>query len=181
MLFFRLFMLLVAVALVATGLLMIESAKEEMMSFLVAYSSSAIVLLASFRNYNSMVKRGVAAKSFVVDNCDTVERIDDPFDLYSEENREYDSEASLKEIIKAQKRALKKGKASLKERAINSLNAFRPLRLLSYLILVLGFFYLLKQKSLVLSYYLSALIIPILIVIFYLFIVGVHIEVEEEN
>ena len=181
MLFFRLFMLFIAVALVATGLLMIKATHEEMMSFLVAYTSSAIVLLASFRNYNNMVNRGVEAKSFVVDNRDTVERIDDPFDLYSEENREYDSEASLKEIIKAEKRALKKGKGSLKKRAKNSLNAFRPLRLLSYLILVLGFFYLLKHKSLVLSYYLSALIIPIVIVIFYLFIVGAQIEVEEEN
>ena len=181
MLFFRLFMLLIAVALVATGLLMIKATHEEMMSFLVAYTSSAIVLLASFRNYNNMVKRGIEAKSFVVDNRDTVERIDDPFDLYSEEERESESEASLKEIIKAEKKALKKGKGSLKKRAKDSLYAFRPLRMLSYLILVFGFFYLLKHKSLVLSYYLSALIIPIVIVIFYLFIVGAQIEVEEEN
>ncbi len=181
MLFFRLIMLLISGVIVGIGIVLLYGGREEMISFLIAYISSAVVLLISFRNYKRVVQRGVEAKSMVVDNRDSIERIDDPFDLYSKENREFESEASLREIIKAQKRALKRGRGSLKERVESTLYAFSPLRLFSYFLLIFGFLYLLKHKSLVLSYYLSALIIPVILVIFYLFIVGAQIEIEEEN
>ena len=181
MLHIRLLMLLIAGALIAWGILLLYTNNNAMVSFFVAYFSSLFVLLSSFRNYQNMVQRGIAAKSLQVDNRDTVEKIDDPYDLYSEQEIEYDSKAPLKEIIKEEKRLLKKEKGSYKEIAKNTLYAFRFTRLLSYFVVVIGFLYLLKNNMLVLSYYLSALIIPFFIVVLYLFIIGVRVEEEETN
>ncbi len=181
MLLIRLLMLLIAGALIAWGVLLLYAKEDAMMSFFVAYFSSLVVLLASFRNYQNMVQRGVAAKSVQAVDRDITEKIDDPYALYSEEEGEYDTKTPLKVIIKEEKRLLKKERGSYKEIAKNTLYAFRFSRLLSYLVVVIGFFYLLKNKMLVLSYYLSALVIPFFIVVLYLFIIGVKAKEEGEN
>lgn len=181
MLLVRLFMLLIAGAIIALGLFMLQNgSQKEMLSFFIAYFSSSLVLLVSFQNYRSIVQKGIAAKS-VVDNRDTIEKIDDPYELYDDASVAYDNEVSMKEIIKEEKRAFKKQKGTLKERVKNSLYAFRFSRVLSYLLLVLGFFYLIKHNALVIGYYLSALIIPITVVIIYLFGVGIKIDGEEKS
>jgi hypothetical protein len=171
-LYFRLVLLLLSIALIAGGLLYINSGSNEMLSFLIAYISSAIVVLVSFKNYQSMVDKRIESEAVGFDDRDMVDKLDDPYDLYSEESQESAGNVNIKEVIKEEKRALKKQKGSLKQLFKNSLYAFKFSRLFAYLLVVLGFFYLLREKVMVLGFYLSALIVPIIVVVLYLFIVN---------
>ena len=172
MLYIRLLLLLVSVALIAGGLLYINTTKGAMVSFLVAYFSSATVLMASFKNYQDMVAANLKNGAFNSDDRDIVEKIDDPYDLYSKEEETDSKDINIKEIIKEEKRALKAQRGSLKSLLKNSIYAFRFSRLLAYGVVVLGFFYLLKSKMMVLGYYLAALALPIIVVVFYLMVIN---------
>ena len=179
MLLLRLMMLLTAVALIFGGLLFLKSSNSEFISFLVAYFTSSLVLIISFKNYQSVVAKGVE-NEVIVDSRDTIERLDDPLDLYSEDEPTYDKDTPVKEIIKQEKKALRKQKGSFKKVIKNSFYAFKLSRIVGYLALVAGFFYLLNRKMLAVNYYLSALIIPIVVVVIYLFIVNLQLYKEEK-
>lgn len=182
MLYIRLIMLLVAVALICTGVLLLENSPHAMSSFLVAYTTSAIVVLASFRNYQTMVLQRVENEKAVNEQSDydLIDKIDDPYNLYEKQEPSLE-QSNIKEIIKEEKRRLKEQRGSIWTLFKNSLQAFRFWRLFAYFILILGFFYLLKNKMLILSYYLGALIIPIVIVILYLLLIKDSVVMEHKE
>jgi len=170
-LYIRLLMLLLSVALISWGLLLFEANYNATMSFFVAYFSSAIVVLASFRNYQKMVESRVES-AVNVDERDLIDTLEDPYELYSETESKIEDNKSIQEIIKEEKRSLKKQRGSFRELFVNSLFAFRFSRLFAYFLLLLGFFYLLHNKVMVLGYYLVALGLPVVVIVVYLFIIN---------
>lgn len=180
MLYIRLIMLLAAFALIFGGLLFLNSSPHAMSSFFVAYITSATVVLASFRNYQTMVLHRVASEGAEnkFSDYDEIDKIDDPHNLYEEQELPKE-DFDIREVIKEEKRQMKEQKGSIWTLFKNSLQAFRFLRIFAYLFLVLGFFYLLKHNMMVLSYYLGALIVPIVIVIFYLFLIKDSVIMEK--
>jgi len=167
-LFIRLTLLYISIAMVGGGLLYIFSTKDALYSFLVAFSTSAIVVLASFKNYKDMVEKRVAlSNKEEFDDRDTIDKIDDPYNLY-DEVPEIDENKSLKDIIKEEKAELKKSKRAIKDVVKDSARAFNYIRLLAYAVLVFGFFILLKSNNLNMLYYLVTLVLPNLVAVLFL-------------
>ncbi len=104
------------------------------------------------------------------DDRDTISKLEDPYNLYSEDE-EYDESLSLKEAIKEEKKLLKKNRRDFKSFVKDSSRAFSFLRLGAYAIFVFGFFYLLKGNLLSFPFYLATIIIPNVIVVVYLQII----------
>ncbi len=129
-----------------------------------AFLSSLFVTLASYYSYKRVIEKRLELEEAKIQR-DSVEQIDDPFDLYSPEV--VDEEKDFKEIIKEERAKV----VSLKQTGVNlykSLGgAFSPWRLLSYLFLFLAFLYLVNNKLFVIWAYVGGLfIVPISAMIF---------------
>ena len=130
----------------------------------IGFITSSLVILASIISYRNMVKNRLNNGIVVAqDNRDTIEKIEDPFDLYSENEKEEDK--SIKEIIKEERVKLKKNRRSIWQVTKDSKAALSFYRLGAYGLLILGFFYLNNNHKLDISSYLFALSIPPVVVI----------------
>lgn len=152
--------------MIGGGLLYIYASKSALYSFLIAFFSSALIILASFKNYKGMVLKRLE-NFYLIDDRDIIDKIDDPYNLY-DQMQEIDENKSLKDIILKEKRELRKNSPPLKEVLKNSAIAFNYIRVGAYLILVAGFFILLKSSNLNLFAYLITLAIPNIIAVIYL-------------
>jgi len=130
----------------------------------IGFISSSLVMIASIISYRNMVKSRVDAGIVVaVDNRDTIEKIEDPYDLYSEDLSE--DNKPMSEIVKEEKAKLKKNRRSIWQVTKDSKPALSFYRLGAYSLLILGFFYLNNTHKLDITSYLFALSIPPIIVI----------------
>ncbi len=137
--------------------------KEILINFIVAFVSASIVILASFITYKNLVLRRLENEQAHFDDRDYLSKIEDPYNLDQE------LEASdVKEVIKKEKKLLKQNKRGIKAIFSDSVNAFSFERILAYVLLIGGFFYLLNKGYLNLKYYLLFLIFPTIIVLVYL-------------
>lgn len=130
-----------------------------MTSFIVAFFSSALIIFASRKSYQRYVEKSLDNGVYGVDDRDTLDKIDDPFDLYSDEVVE--NEKSEKEILKEEKKKvsiIKQKKEILKTLPVN----LSILRLVSYALLVFGFIYLKESSNLNITLYLSGITAGIL-------------------
>ncbi len=136
-------------------------------SALIAYFSSALVVLSSFKNYERMVRRRLEAGDIPQNESerDLIDKIEDPFDLYSE-SEVNNKQTSIKEVIKEEKRHLKRQRRSFSQTTKDTLPAFSFWRLGSYAILVAGFFLLQAQHLFNIGAYLISLDLPLFLRIF---------------
>ncbi len=172
MILIRLVLLLISLFLIISPLLYLYASKEAFSSFVTAYISSSLILLASFKSYKSMVeKRLLVSSKDEFDLKDTISKLEDPYNLY-DEDEEIDEDLSPKELIKREKKLLKKNKRGFIPFLKDSAMAFNLLRVFAYLLFVFGFFYLLNSKLLSIPFYLATIIIPNIIVVVYLQIVN---------
>jgi len=164
----RLILILVGILLIVSSILFLLVEKDALFSFIIAYITSSLVVLASFNTYKNMVNKRLALNdgAFEIDDRDTIDKLEDPYNLYSEQ--ENNQELDLKEAIKQEKEIAKKNRRSIKETAKDSMTAFSFNRILAYALLVGGFFYLLNNNYLNLLYYLPTLALPNLISVIYL-------------
>ncbi|GEM_PF-1235707 len=135
----------------------------------VGFWSAALVVLTSFGSYRRMVRRRLEA-GMVPDagaERDTVDRLEDPYDLYSEEEGSEPQE-SLRETIRREKAHLKKNRRSPFTVARDAVPAFSLWRLGAYGVLVLGFFWLKGSGLLSLGAYLPSLALPIILAVWIL-------------
>ena len=154
------------------GLLLLITLLTPERSFLfsaqVGYWSAVLVVLASFESYRRMVRRRLEAGA-VPDNGsdrDVIDKLEDPYDLYSEDDEEKRSEEkSLRETIREEKKRMKKNRRSPMATARDAVPAFSFWRLGAYGVLVLGFFFLRDQKMLHLGAYLLSLGLPIVLAV----------------
>ena len=133
----------------------------------IAFVSSSLIMFASIISYRNMVRARVDMGMVVADdNRDTLDKIEDPFDLYSEDEKSSPiEEKSLKEVVSEERANLKKNRRSIWQTTKDSKAALSFYRLGAYAMLIFGFFYLNNNKILDVSSYLFALALPPIIVV----------------
>ncbi len=111
------------------------------LNFQIAFLSSVLILLGSTYSYKRLVENRVASEDRP-DDTDLVDKLDDPFDLYSEEisSEPMDAEdLDLKTVVQEEKKRLKENKQTLKNTAKSTPALVSIFRVVPYLFLVLGF------------------------------------------
>ena len=132
----------------------------------VAFLSSSLIMLASMQSYKNMVSNALAVGAVADDGRDTLDKLEDPYDLYDDKVEGIDDEKSLVDVVKEERANLKKSSRSIWETTKDAKASFSFYRLSAYAMLVLGFFYLNSNQILELIPYLSFLAIPLFIVVF---------------
>ncbi len=122
-------------------------------NFEIAFLSAMTVMLGSMYSYSRLVNNRVGAGDTPL-SVDVIDTIEDPFDLYSE-NEPYDKNMELKDVIKEEKKRIKS--QPIKNAAIGSGALVSAYRLVPYLFLVVGFIGLNNNQLLSLFPYLSGL------------------------
>ena len=110
-------------------------------NFQVAFLASVLILLGSTYSYKRLVERRVDSEDRP-DDTDLIDKIDDPFDLYSEEITSTSmevEEVDLKTVVKEEKQRLKENKQTIKNTAKSAPALVSIFRVVPYIFLVLGF------------------------------------------
>lgn len=134
----------------------------------IAFVSSSLVMLASMFSYRGMVTKRLDAGAIPDDERDTLDKLEDPYDLYDEKTEVVAEEKSLKEVVIEERKNLKKSRRSIWETTKDAKASFSFYRLFAYIVLVLGFFYLNSNKLLELLPYLIFLSFPPIVIVFIL-------------
>jgi len=130
----------------------------------IAFVSSSAVLFASIISYSNVVKRGLKAGVAITHNRDTLDKVEDPYDLYDEEVQDSDKDLELKEVVQNEREKLKKNRRSVWEVSKDVKSSFSFYRIGAYALLVMGFFYLNSNSLLEFLPYLISLSIPPLLI-----------------
>jgi len=142
----------------------------------IAFFSTLLVLGASMLSYSQMVygrlESGLAVPG---DTRDVIEKIEDPYDLYTEEESQDDTE-TLKKTIREEKQRMKQQRRSIMQVLRDSKASFSLMRLGAYLLLFVGFLYLSKNHLLHIPSYLLGLAFPIVTILLLLLTAkeGIH-------
>ena len=131
----------------------------------IGYITATMVMIASIISYRRMVNARVKEKIITMDDSrDTIDKLEDPYDLYSEEE-EVDESKDLSGVVIEEKKKLKKNKSGLYQTLRDTKAALSVYRLSSYALLILGFMYLNRQELLHIPAYIIALGIPSVILV----------------
>lgn len=126
----------------------------------VAALSAALVAAGSFMGYRHAVKEQVEnLEGGVADEQDLLDKIDDTYELFEEEEEINEAELSSEEIktIFNDEKAKVKQKSSVKNVVRSYKGIFSPFRLFAYGFLVFGFFWLEGNANLLIFPYLLGL------------------------
>jgi hypothetical protein len=131
----------------------------------VAFASSLLITIGSYLGYKRNIEKRVENidPDTLLDTPDTIDKLDDPYDLYSEckINEEELSKEDIKIILKEEKSKLK-NQSNIKNTMKSFGGASSLYRLVGYGSLVGGFFYLNNNQLLEpISYLAGFLIVPI--------------------
>lgn len=127
-----------------------------MISLFVAIFSTALILFASKLSYKNYVKR--ESENHNPDDRDFIDKVYDPYDLYSDENQ---ADMNEKEILNDNKKhigLLKNKKEIFKTLPVH----FSIFRIFAYIIFVIGFISLKDNNLLEIGYYILGVTIAIL-------------------
>ncbi len=135
----------------------------------IGFFTSALVITASMASYRRMIEKRLEYGAVPVeDERDTLDKIDDPYDLYSDEVIPEEKELSREEfveVVNEEKAKQKENKRSISE-VIKDTRAFLSFyRIAAYGLLILGFFYLNRNDYLHIPSYFFALSVPPVIVV----------------
>jgi len=103
------------------------------------FVSTLLITLSSYQSYKKMVANKLANGDIPQEERELLDKIDDRFELYDEADEE---EKDFKEVIKEERKKLKGFKSSVKSVKKTFFAFISPLRIFSYLFLILGFLYL---------------------------------------
>ncbi len=134
----------------------------------IGYITSALVMVASILSYGRMVNARVEHNIITIDDSkDVIDKLEDPYDLYSEDVI-YEEEKDFIETVKEEKKKLKENKRSLYQTIKDTKAALSIYRLGAYAILILGFLYLNRQSLLHIPSYIISLGLPTVIIVWML-------------
>ena len=134
----------------------------------IGFFTASLVMLASMKSYKRMVDARVENNIITIDDTrDTIDKLEDEHDLYSEDIVEDDS-VDMGSAIKDEKARMKENRRSLSETIRDTKAALSLNRIGSYIVLIFGFFYLNRHNLLMIPTYILALSIPMLVVVFVL-------------
>jgi len=143
----------------------------------IGYITATLVMTASIISYRRMVNARVKHQIITMDDSkDTIDKLEDPYDLYSEVVAVDEEEKSLAQSIKEEKKKLKKNRRGVFQTIKDTKAALSIYRLGSYALLIIGFMYLNRHQLLNIPSYIIALGIPSVILV-WIFIR----EKEQEN
>jgi len=131
----------------------------------IAFVSSMLIVFASMLSYRSMVHGRLNVGAIPDDERDTLDKLEDPYDLYDEKVEITKEERTLVEIVKEERANLKKSRRSFWETTKDSKASLSFYRLAAYGVLILGFLYLNSNKLLDITPYLISLGIPPIIIV----------------
>jgi len=119
----------------------------------VAFFTSFLIYIATFLSYKKNILQNVQNQ---ITQPDRIDKIEDPYDLYSEDELEINSKEDFKKL----KNALKQNSFKNLKKSIFSF--FSIFRLSSYMVFILAFFILLRNQLLdIFSYIFGLFIAPI--------------------
>jgi len=155
--------------LVVDGLLIFVTALFFNMDILlntqIGFVSATLVMIGSMVSYRRMVEARVENEVITTDiDKDVIDKLEDPYDLYSEEAEEKEVE-DIRAAIKEEKKRLKENKRSLFQVLKDTKAALSLYRVGAYILLALGFLYLNRHEILHIPAYLFALSLPLLIIV----------------
>jgi len=134
----------------------------------IGFISASLVMLASMKSYKRMVDARVEHNIITMDDTrDTIDKLEDEHDLYSEEIVEDDT-VDIRDAVKDEKARMKNNRRSVGETIRDTKAALSLNRIGAYVVLILGFFYLNRHELLMVPAYILALTIPMLVVVFVL-------------
>jgi hypothetical protein len=134
----------------------------------IGFISASLVMLASMKSYQRMVDARVELNIITIDDTrDTIDKLEDEHDLYSEDIVE-DESVDMLDAVKDEKLRMKKNKRTLSETIRDTKAALSLNRIGAYIVLILGFFYLNRHELLMVPLYILALSVPMLVVVFVL-------------
>ncbi|MDM5263336.1 hypothetical protein PF327_03925 [Sulfurovum sp. XTW-4] len=133
----------------------------------IGYITASLVMIASIVSYRRMVNARVKHNMVTMDDTqDVIDKLEDPYDLYSEEVEV--EEKSLAQTIKAEKKKLKENRRSVYQTMKDTKAALSFYRLGAYVLLILGFLYLNRHGLLHIPSYIISLGIPSVILVWVL-------------
>lgn len=131
----------------------------------IGYITSTLVMVASIVSYRRMVNARVEHNIITMDDSkDVIDKLEDPYDIYSEDVIE-DEEKDFVETVKEEKKKLKENRRTVYQTIKDTKAALSVYRLGAYAVLVLGFLYLNRQGLLHIPSYILALGIPPVIIV----------------
>ena len=134
----------------------------------IGFISASLVMLASMKSYQRMVDARVEHGIITLDDSkDVIDKLEDPYDLYSEEVIK-EEEKPLTEVVKEERQKLKANRRSLGQTLKDTKAALSIYRLGAYVVLILGFLYLNRHELLHIPSYILALSVPMLVVVYIL-------------
>ncbi len=133
----------------------------------IGFVSATLVMTASMVSYRRMVNARVEHNVITMDDSkDVIDKLEDPYDLYSEEVKEEESdEKKFSDVVKEEKKKLKENKRTLFQVLKDTKAALSFYRLAAYAVLILGFLYLNRHGLLHIPSYIVALSIPPVIIV----------------
>ena len=132
----------------------------------VGFISATLIMIASVISYRRMVNTRVEHGIITMDDSkDVIDKLEDPYDLYSEDVVEEKTEEDLVEVVKEERQKLKENRRSLGQTLKDTKAALSIYRVGAYAILILGFLYLNRQGLLHIPSYLLALSLPPMIIV----------------
>ena len=132
----------------------------------IGFISATLIMVASMISYRRMVNTRVEHGIVTLDDSkDVIDKLEDPYDLYSEEIVEEKTEEDLVEVVKEERKKLKQNRRSLGQTLKDTKAALSLYRLAAYAVLILGFMYLNRHELLHIPSYLLALSLPPMIIV----------------
>ncbi len=161
----RLLIALVAVDILLLLLVVIFFDIKALYSSQIAYVTATLVMIASLLSYKRMVNARVAHNIITTDDSkDVIDRLEDPYDLYSEDVPQ-DEEKAFAQVLKEEKQKLKENRRSVFQTIKDTKAALSVYRLGAYGLLILGFMYLNRHGLLDISSYIFSLGLPFVLLL----------------
>ncbi|WP_373031576.1 hypothetical protein [Sulfurovum sp.] len=134
----------------------------------IGYITASLVMVASILSYRRMVNARVKHNIVTMDDSkDVIDKLEDPYDLYSEDTIE-DEEIDFVQTVKEEKKKLKENRRTVYQTIKDTKAALSIYRLGAYAVLILGFLYLNRHDMLHIPSYIISLGIPSVILVWVL-------------
>jgi hypothetical protein len=133
----------------------------------IGYITATFVMIASIISHRRMVNARVKHNIVTMDDSkDVIDKLEDPYDLYSEDA--VVEEKSLAQTVKEEKKKLKENRRSVFQTIKDTKAALSFYRLGAYALLILGFLYLNRHGLLQIPSYILSVGIPSVILVWVL-------------
>ncbi len=161
--FLKVFIVIEVVILIIAGFF---GGKVWILNTQIGFITSSLVMVASIISYKRMVNTRVEHGIITYDDSkDTIDILEDPYDLYSEEVVESEEGDNLTKAVKDEKDTLKDNGRTLAQTLKDTKAALSTYRLFAYAMLILGFMYLNRQELLHIPSYMIALGLPPIVIV----------------